>query len=91
MEKYYEADGGLGCLYLPDVDNAPEGRLIGDRHPAARRRGLSLFRGWSLGPITGRATLSVAGALPEAVPGVVADLPRTLTSLLAAHGLYCST
>ena len=79
----------MGYVYLTDVneDGAPEEWLGGDRHPPTRSRGLPLFRGQLLGPITGRATLSVAGALPEAVPGMVADLPRTLTSLPAALGL----
>ena len=77
----------MSYVYMPDVNDASEGRLRGDQHPPARRRGLPSFRGRSLGPIAGSATLSVADALPEAVPGMVADLPRTLTSLLAALGL----
>ena len=44
-EEYYEGDGGLGYVYLPDVDqdDSPEGRLDGDRHLPTRRRGLPLF------------------------------------------------
>ena len=92
-DKYYEGDGGLGYVYLPDASEygAPEGRLGGDRHPPARLRGLPSFHGWSMGPITGRATLSVAGALPEAVPGMVTGLPITLTSLPAALSLRHSS
>ena len=86
-EEYYEGDGVLCYVHMPDVDDAPEGRLGGDRHPPARRRGLCSFRGRSLGPITGRATQSNAGALPEAVSGMVAGLPRILASLPAALGL----
>ena len=44
-----------------------------------------------LGLITGRATLSVAGALPEAVPGMFDGLPRTLASLPAALSLRYSS
>ena len=83
-EEYYEGNGGLGYVYMPGVNDATEGRLGGDRHPPARRRGLSSFRGRSLGPITGRATQSNAGALPEAVSGMVSGLPRILASLPAA-------
>ena len=79
----------MGYVYLTDVneDGAPEEWLGGDRHPPTRRRGLPLFHSRSLQPITGRATLSVAGALPEAVSGMVAGLPRILVSLPAALGL----
>ena len=86
-EEYYEGDGGLGYVYMPDVDDAPEGRLGGDWHPSARRRGLPSFRDRSLGPVTGRGTQSNAGALPEAVSGMVAGLPGILASLTAALGL----
>ena len=86
-EEYYEGYGRLGYIYMSDVEDAPEGRLGRDRHSPARRRGLRSFRGWSLGPITGRATQSNAGALPEAVSGMVASLPRILASLPAALGL----
>ena len=44
--------------------------------------------GWRDG---GRATLSVAGALPEAVPGMVAGLPRTLAPLPATLSLRHSS
>ena len=86
-EEHYEDDGGLGYVHLLNVDDAPEGRLGGDCHPPARRRGLRSFRGRSLGPITGRATQSNASALPEAVSGMVAGLTRILASLPAALGL----
>ena len=86
-EEYYGGVGGLGYVYMPDVDDAPEGRLGGDRRPPARRRGLSSFRGRSLGPITGRATQSNAVAIPEAVSGMVAGLPRILASVPATLGL----
>ena len=66
-------------IYLPDIS------------PPTRKQGLLLFRGRSLGPITGRATLSVAGAVPEAVPGMVAGLPRTLASLPPALSLQHSS
>ena len=48
-EEYYEGDGGLDYVHLPDVNDAPEGRLGGDRHPPARMRGLPLFcrRSWA--------------------------------------------
>ena len=36
-EEYYEGDGGLCYVHMPDVDDAPEGQLGGDRHPPARR------------------------------------------------------
>ena len=39
-EEYDEGDGGLGYAHLPNIDNAPERLLGGDRHPPARRRGL---------------------------------------------------
>ena len=88
-DKYYEGDGGLNCVYLPDASKygAPEGRLGGDWHPSARRRGLPLFHSWSLDPIIGRAMLFIAGSLPEAVLGMVVGLLRTLVSLLAALSL----
>ena len=52
-EEYYEGDGELSYVYLPDVD----------------------------------PTIFVAGALPEAVSGMVAGLPITLATLTAALGL----
>ena len=77
-EEYYEGDGVLCYVHMPGVDDAPEGRLGGDRHPPARRRGLPSFCGRSLGPITGKATQSNAGALPEVVSGMVAGQLRIL-------------
>ena len=53
VEEYYEGDGELRYVYLPNVD----------------------------------ATIFVAGALPRAVPGMVARLPITLATLMAALGL----
>ena len=44
--------------------------------------------GWRDG---GRLTLPVAGALPEAVPGMVVGLPRTLASLPATLSLRHSS
>ena len=57
-EEYYEGDGGLGCVYLPDVDGAPEGRPGGDRQPPVRKRGPPSSRGRSPGPTTERARLA---------------------------------
>ena len=36
-DEYYKGDRGLGYVYLPDIEDAPEGRQGGDRHPPARR------------------------------------------------------
>ena len=85
VEKCDKKQGGLGCIYLHDVDkdNASDGRLGRDPHRPVRRRGVTLFCGYSLGPITGRVTMYAASAHPETVPGIVGGLRRTLESLPA--------
>ena len=86
-EEYYEGDRILSYVYMPDVDNALKGQLGGDPHPSVRRRGLPSFPSRSLGLITGRATQSNAGILPENVSRMVAGLAIILASLPAALGL----
>ena len=68
-EEYYEGDGGLGYVYMPDVDDASagRGRLILRRRSRKRgRRGVGDRAGTGVGGEGATGEVSAAG---EAVAG----------------------